>query len=442
MKIGMIGLGYVGLTSAVCFANRGHEVIGHDLSSEKLSQLKKGKSPIWEPLLEEQLQQALQQKTIHFTDDISAVIHQSEILFVAVGTPSQADGQADLSQIWNVISQIKKYSQSEQVLVIKSTVPIGTTDQIAQQLDKIGSPLLDIIHNPEFLRQGQAMNDFLHPDRIVIGYHQALALEKMKHLYKSFSTPIIACDRKSAEMIKYASNSFLAMKISYINMMASLCEQLGGNVDAVAEGVGADQRIGHSFLHAGVGYGGSCFPKDTQALLAMGKAYQQALPLVQATIQINQEQPFRLLERLEKRLSSFENKKITLMGLSFKAGTDDLREAPSIKISQKLISQGANIHAYDPVVRSFPVKEVFCHEDPLIAVQDADAVLFLTDWDEFRHLPWKKLAQALKQPILVDGRNLFSLDHMRKTVDTYGFEYISVGRPTLFSSTPTQDRIE
>lgn len=442
MKIGIIGLGYVGLTTAVCFANSGHEVIGYDLSSEKLHTLKKGVSPIWEPHVEEYLQAALKQKTIHFTKEISNVIQQSHILFVTVGTPSQTNGQADLSQVWNVVSQVQKYGQPGQILVIKSTVPIGTTEHIAQRLNDHDSPMLDIIHNPEFLRQGQAVHDFLHPDRIVIGYSQPQALEKMKHLYQSFSVPIIACDRKSAEMIKYASNSFLAMKISYINMIAGLCEQLGANVDAIADGIGADPRIGRSFLQAGVGYGGSCFPKDTQALLAIAQASKQTLPLVEATIQINQAQPLRLLQRLEQRLSSFKDKKIALLGLSFKAGTDDLREAPSLKISQELLQHGAIVHAYDPVVQSFPIREVICQTNPLLAAQDADAILLLTDWDEFRHLPWGELAHVLKQPLLVDGRNLLQWEQMKEVVATYGFEYISVGRPTLFSSIHPADRIE
>lgn len=432
MNIGVIGMGYVGLVTAACLTKWGHNVIGVDQSAEKVTILSSGGLPIREPGLEDFIRSASEQSRIRFTTEAKVAISQSEVLFIAVGTPPLPDGQADISQIEATVEQIAEHGHDQQLIIIKSTVPIGTTDLVASKLkQKSTVSFLDVIHNPEFLRQGQAIHDFLFPDRIVIGFENPAAKQVMQELYEPLDSPFIFCDRKSSEMIKYASNAFLAMKISYINMLARLSEKAGANIDHIAKGMGADRRIGSAFLQAGIGYGGSCFPKDTQALIAMGRQLDSPLPLIEATEQINREQPIRFLHRLEELLGTLNQKKIALFGLSFKANTDDIREAPSLKVSRLCLQKGAEVHAYDPVVKRYPVEQVQLHHHPYTALDQADALIFLTDWEEFRQLHWSEVRYRMRTPLILDGRNLFHPEEMSPLTEEYGLIYYSVGRPLI-----------
>jgi UDPglucose 6-dehydrogenase len=436
VKIGVIGISYVGLVTAACLAKCGHQVIGADLSEEKIAILSSGGTPIWEPGLDEVLFEARVAQRIRFTTHIVEAVQQSEVVLVAVGTPSQPSGMTDLTQVWSAVDMIAKYGQPNQCIVIKNTVPVGTTDEIWRYLKRVSSiPFMDVVHNPEFSRQGQAVHDFLFPDRIVVGLEQEQTKQVMHNLYKMLGYGIQFCDRKSAEMIQYAANTYLAMKISYINMFAQLCEQVGGNIDDIAKGMGADPRIGPAFLQTGIGYGGSCFPKDTNAMLSVGKQIGLDLPLIQATDRFNTKQPERFVERLESILGGLNEKKVTLLGLSFKPNTDDLHEAPSIQVSQLCLERGAEVHAYDPLVKKFPISEVVVHQTLDSSLQQSDIALIVTDWEEFRQLDWAYFSASMKQPILFDGRNIFHLEEIRYISDRYGIVYHSIGRPSILPQT-------
>ncbi|MDN4594652.1 UDP-glucose dehydrogenase family protein [Polycladomyces subterraneus] len=425
MIVTVLGLGYVGLTTAAGLAELGHYVVGVDIDNDKIEMLNRGDVPIWEPELAPLIAKNRQAQRLAFTTDVQKAASQSDVILVAVGTPAGPDGKPDLTQLERAVSDLTSCLPSDALLIIKSTVPVGTTDQIATRLRR------DVVHNPEFLRQGSAVHDFFHPDRIVIGCGSEWAAERIRRLYQGITAPMIVSDRRSAEMIKYTANAFLAMKISYINMIADLCESLDANVEDVARGIGADHRIGHAFLQAGAGYGGSCFPKDTHALLYLGAQTGCSLPLVESADRINQLRPQRLVTKAEHALGTLRGKHISLLGLTYKPQTDDVRSAPSIAVSRLLLEQGANVHAYDPRARRFPIEQVEICPDVETAVHDADAVMILTEWDEFRHLDWRRLLPILRCPVIIDGRNLYRLEEMRKLGVAYPLRYLSVGRPEV-----------
>lgn len=439
MRIGVIGCGYVGLVCGISFANMGHQVICSDISAEKITSLQSGNMPIKEQGLAELLQKTNRQGNITFTTDNVQTISESETIFITVGTPSLPDGSADLSYLWSAVRQIAAYLQSEKsgkkLIVVKSTVPVGTCDDVATffaQQGIGGDKVIDVIHNPEFLRQGNAVHDFLFPDRIIIGCTSAESKEIMNQIYREIKAPIQFCDRRSAELIKYAANTFLAMKISYINMIACLSDKLGADISEVARGIGSDPRIGTSFLQAGIGYGGSCFPKDLLALLKIGEDHACELPLIEAVAQINNQLPGYLLEKLEEQLGNLAGKRIALLGLAYKPMTDDIREAPSLRISGRLQEADARIQAYDPFVKdNYPISDVHLFASAEECVKDCDAVIILTEWEEFKQLSLPALTQFMKNPLIVDGRNIFSIQQIKEWALTSTFTYVSVGRPTV-----------
>ncbi|PTM59346.1 UDP-glucose dehydrogenase family protein [Desmospora activa] len=444
MNITVIGTGYVGLVTAAGLAELGHHVIGADIAAEKVATLNAGGMPLWEPGLQEILHRSRHNGLIRFSDDIPAAIRASQVYFIAVGTPEAADGSADLRQVERAIDDIGKHGRSDGVVVVKSTVPPGTGDALEKRLQqKWERSDLQVVSNPEFLRQGNAVADFFHPDRIVVGASSPAACEVMAQIYERLDAPLQTCDRRSAEMIKYASNAFLAMKISYINMVANLCDHLDADVDAVAQGMGSDPRIGSAFLRPGAGYGGSCFPKDTQAFITMGKQIQVPMPLVEAAVAINRNRPRDLLQRLVKEWGGLHRRKLGIWGLTFKPMSDDLREAPSIPFCRLALDAGATVAAYDPLIgRDYPVKDVHLYSDPYQVAALSDAVVLMTEWPEFRQLDWERVMKGRKSLLLLDGRNQFSLEEMKQVTHRWPLTYLSVGRPRLNPGKQPQSTIK
>ncbi|MDW8032483.1 MAG: UDP-glucose/GDP-mannose dehydrogenase family protein [Aquificaceae bacterium] len=433
MRITVVGGGYVGLTTGACFAHLGHEVVVVEKIPQKVELLKKGRSPIYEPGLEEILQENLKEGRIHFTTSLKEGLEFSEVIFICVGTPQRPDGSADLSQVEEVARETAKLMTSYRLLVEKSTVPINTHKLIkktVQRYLKDKSIPYDVASNPEFLREGSAIEDFLKPDRIVVGVESERARRIFEELYGDFDCPIIYTDPATSELIKHASNSFLAMKISFINMVADLCEKAGADVKLVAEGMGYDKRIGRAFLNAGVGYGGSCFPKDVKAFIRMAQDYGLDFGLLKEVERINQERPKKFVEKVKGILWSLKGKKLGVWGLSFKPNTDDIREAPSLKVVEILLKEGASLSLYDPKAMEnfkliFPEGgQVSYAKDIYSAVEDASALLILTEWEEFQGADLKKVKDLMELPIIVDGRNLFEPQEIR----AMGFEYYPVGR--------------
>lgn len=433
MKIAIIGAGYVGLVTGIGLASLGHDVICTDISEQKINTLLSGKLPIYEQGLYELLLQARSRNRISFTVSIEKSIRESDILFICVGTPSSPDGKADLSQIRSAVKQIGRHGVKDQLIVMKSTVPVGTCDDIADFLDKNHpeKPFIDVVHNPEFLRQGNAVQDFFHPDRIIIGTQVQKAQDLMARVYESLYSTMLFCDRRSAELIKYSSNAFLAMKISFINMIAQLSDSLGINVEDVANGMGADRRIGPSFLKAGAGYGGSCFPKDIRALKEMAKLVGCKLPLLDATEKINEERPRYILQKLRDYLGDLNGRRIALLGLTFKPMTDDIRESPSLKVSRLCLEQGAYVHSFDPLVKKSPIPGLILEGSIDDAIHGSDAVVILTEWDHFLQINWSEANKKLRFPLIIDGRNLFSTEEMHPVAKDNELIYVSVGRPVI-----------
>jgi UDPglucose 6-dehydrogenase len=433
VKITVIGSGYVGVVAGACLASLGHEVICADSDSEKIGLLASGKLPIFEEGLEPLLKKALADGRIRFTNELDWSIGQSDILYITVGTPSRSDGEADLTALWSVVNRIARSARGRKLLVVKSTVPVGTCDSVEQLLRDHAARcrIVDVVHNPEFLRQGSAVPDFLRPDRIVVGCNTEEARLAMKELHAGIPASIQYCDRRSAELIKYASNAFLAMKISFVNMIANLSDKLDIDVDEVAEGIGSDRRIGPLFLQSGIGYGGSCFPKDMKALQTLGQSVGCELPLIDAAERVNAAQPHVILDKLKSALSALRGARIALLGLAFKPMTDDIREAPSLVVSRLLAAEGAILNAYDPMVRRYPIREVAVHDDMYLAIRACDAIVLLTEWDEFRLLDWRKVRETVRAGLIVDGRNMLSLDGMKAVAEAYGLTYLSVGRPAV-----------
>lgn len=429
MKISVIGTGYVGLVTGACFAELGNEVLCVDNDPKKIALLKRGKMPIYEPGLEEMVHRNRREGNLSFSTSIREAVGHGDVIFIAVGTPPREDGSADLSAVETVSKQIAKFMRRYRVIVQKSTVPAETGEWMMEIMRRYPrkKALFDIVSNPEFLREGTAVGDFLHPDRIVIGTSSPRARKIMETLYKPLKSPMLFTDIKSAELIKHASNSFLAVKISFINAVSFLCERVGADVTRVAEGMGYDKRIGRSFLDAGIGFGGICFPKDLSAFIWLAKKLGYDFELLRAVEKINQQQKERFVEKCRHALGSLQGKIIAVLGLSFKPNTDDMRCAPSIDIIRGFQEEGALIRAYDPAAikkaRPLFTNVVFC-KDPYETVRRADALAILTDWDEFKGLDLKRLRGLMRGRLLLDGRNIYD----PKVAEKAGMRYFGIGK--------------
>lgn len=439
MKISVIGTGYVGLVSGVCFAQMGNSVVCVDIDAKKIEDLKQGIIPIYEPGLEDMTLENYKNKTLDFTTDAARAIKESKVVFIAVGTPMGEDGSADLQYVLEVAKTIGESIESYTVVVDKSTVPVGTADKvratIQEQLDLRGVDIeFDVVSNPEFLKEGAAIDDFLHPDRVVIGADSDRAMDIMRELYAPFMKlhdRFIAMDIKSAEMTKYAANAMLATKISFMNEMSQICERVGADINKVRNGIGSDSRIGYSFIYPGCGYGGSCFPKDVQALAKTAKDFGYTPRILDAVEAVNLDQKYVISNKvIAKYGENLSGKTFGVWGLSFKPETDDMREASSITIINELTRRGAKIVAYDPKARheaeSFYLKgndKVTYVDAKYDALKDADALILITEWQEFRSPDFEEMKKLLKEAVFFDGRNQFSKDKMKE----YGFEYIQIG---------------
>ena len=435
MKIAMVGSGYVGLVSGACFADFGHEVVCIDKDQSKIDRLHDGIMPIYEPGLDALVETNVSAGRLTFTTDLAEGIKGASAIFIAVGTPSRrGDGHADLSFVYAVAEEIGANLSNDAVVVTKSTVPVGTGDEVERILKGSGtSHKVSIVSNPEFLREGAAIGDFKRPDRIVIGSEDDFGRDVMHEVYRPLflnDSPILNVNRRSSELIKYAANAFLATKITFINEMADLCEKVGGNVQDVARGIGMDGRIGRKFLNAGPGYGGSCFPKDTLALLKTAEDHESPVRIVEAVVKVNESRKRAMGRKVIDALGGMKaarGKKVALLGLTFKPNTDDMRDSPSIAIAQALADAGAHITAFDPegMEQAMPLMpKVNMCESAYEAIEDADAVVIVTEWDVFRALDVSRIKELVKTPIMVDLRNIYSPNDMRAA----GFTYESIGR--------------
>ena len=438
MRIVMVGAGYVGLVSGACFSEIGLDVTCVDSDKDKIDMLLDGALPIYEPGLDRLVSDNVAAGRLHFTSDLTSAVKGAKVIFIAVGTPSRrGDGHADLSYVYAAAEDIAKSADVGSIIVTKSTVPVGTGSQIKKRISVIRNDELEVAANPEFLREGSAINDFMHPDRVIIGVESSRAEDIMNDVYSSLSlnrTPVIITSLETAEMIKYASNTFLATKITFINEFSDLCEKTGADINDVALGIGLDGRIGSKFLNAGPGYGGSCFPKDTRALVQTARDYQSPITLVEQVISINEQ---RKLDMVTKIIESFGGsvfgKEIAILGLTFKPNTDDVRDAPSLVIVPKLIKAGASIRVYDPkgmTEAHMFIDDVSWSDDPYSAIKGADGVVILTEWGEFKSLDLDKIKELLKSPLIIDLRNIFSPDDIIKK----GFDYVSIGRKPVYGS--------
>jgi UDPglucose 6-dehydrogenase len=438
MRIAMIGTGYVGLVSGACFADFGHEVCCIDKDSSKIDGLNQGRMPIWEPGLEALVKANAERGRLTFSKELADGVKGAEAVFIAVGTPARrGDGHADLTFVFEAVRELAKVIEPGTVVVTKSTVPVGTGDRIGEILREEGVADVSVASNPEFLREGAAIADFKHPDRIVVGAEDAHAEDVLKEIYRPLflnRAPILITGRRTAELTKYAANAFLAVKISFINEIADLCEAVDADVQDVARGIGLDNRIGPKFLHAGPGYGGSCFPKDTLALLQTADKFGVDQRIVRTTVQVNDDRKAAMVERVAKALGGeLQGKSIGVLGLAFKPNTDDMRDAPSIPLINGLIAGGARVRAFDPVAREQAekvIEQVEFASDAYAAARDADALVIVTEWDEFRALNLGKLAQVMRGKVLVDLRNVYDRDDAAEA----GLAYSGVGRGRLRSA--------
>ena len=437
MKIAMIGTGYVGLVSGVCFSDFGHDVVCVDRDAEKIAMLERGEVPIYEPGLGDLMARNVAAGRLSFSQDMAAAVAAAEVVFIAVGTPARrGDGHADLSYVMAAAGQIAAALDGYTVVVTKSTVPVGTNRRIAQAMAAANPQAdFDVASNPEFLREGAAIDDFMRPDRVVVGVESARAAQVMREVYRPLylrEMPIMITDLESAEMIKYAANAFLATKITFINEIAALCERVGADVKQVSKGMGLDNRIGNKFLHAGPGYGGSCFPKDTAALARIGQEHAVPMQITETVIKVNEEIKRRMIEKIADLFDgSVNGKTIAVLGVTFKPNTDDMRAAPSLTIVPWLVGNGARVRVVDPQGRhegSALLPGVTWHEDAYAAAQDAEALVILTEWNEFRALDLPRLAGLMATPAMADLRNIYSAEDAARA----GFErYLCVGRATL-----------
>ncbi|HYY03916.1 MAG TPA: UDP-glucose/GDP-mannose dehydrogenase family protein [Gaiellaceae bacterium] len=429
-RIGVFGAGWVGLVTGGCFAELGHEVIVRDVLPERIDALQNGRVPFHEPELPDVL--ARNRERLRYTLDVDDVA-AADILFICVQTPPTYSGDADLSYVWNALDELPRLER-RQILVMKSTVPVGTGEKVRAALEVRGLTNVGYVSNPEFLSEGRAVRDFLDPDRIVIGAFDRGDADEVAALYEGLDAPVVRTDVASAEMIKLAANAFLMTRISFINEIANVCEAVGADVVEVAQGIGLDHRLGPHFLRAGIGYGGSCFPKDSLALKQLASNSGYHFQLLSAVIEVNELQKRRVISKLQKHLGKLRGKKVALLGLAFKAGTDDMREAPSIVLASRLLAEGAEVRAWDPVAKPGELlKGAQMCETVLDAVRDADAAVVVTEWDELRGLASPEVRDAMARPLIVDGRNMLDPDATRAA----GFAYEGIGRPTSpFASLP------
>lgn len=436
MNIAIIGTGYVGLVSGTCFAETGNNVVCIDINEEKINQLRRGETPIYEPGLDVLLERNIKEKRISFTTSLDDGIKDAQIIFLALPTPPGKDGAADLQYVLGVAKDLSKIITSYKVIVNKSTVPVGTAEKTAAVMAEIlDKSFFDVVSNPEFLREGVAVEDFLKPDRVVIGTSSDRAKKLMDELYQPFvrqGNPIYYMDERSSEMTKYAANSYLAMRISFMNEMANLCERAGANVDWVRMGMGSDGRIGKRFLFPGVGYGGSCFPKDVQALARTADEHDYDFQIVKSVMEVNDRQKLILGNKIKKYYNNdLKGKTFAIWGLAFKPETDDIREAPSLYLIESLLAEGAIVKAFDPEAMT-NVKAIFGDkvqfaDNQYDAIVDADALVIVTEWSEFRNPDFNKIKSSLKQPVIFDGRNVYTLEKMKEL----GFYYESMGRQLI-----------
>jgi len=435
MKIAIIGTGYVGLVTGTCFAETGNDVICVDNNMDKIENMKSGIMPIYEPGLDELAKRNVKEGRLFFTTDIKHAIESSLFVFICVGTPPKKDGSADLSSVWNVAESIGKNINGYKIIVTKSTVPVGTTDRVKEIVSKGSKQQFDVASNPEFLKEGAAIDDFMKPDRIVIGTEDPRVEELLKELYSPFvrtGKPILAMNIRSSELTKYAANAMLATRISFMNEIANLCEKVGADINMVRIGMGTDPRIGSSFLFPGVGYGGSCFPKDVRAIVEVGRDVGYEMKILPMVEEVNQYQKQLLAYKIiEYFKGNIKGRKIAVWGLAFKPRTDDMRDAPAIEIINKLLEAGALIEAYDPVA-IHEAKKIFADkikygEKNYDILNNADALAVITEWNEFREPDFERLKSVMKHPVIFDGRNIYD----GKKIKAKGFDYIGIGRKPI-----------
>ena len=431
MNIAVIGTGYVGLVTGTCFAEFGVNVTCVDVDSEKIARLERGEIPIYEPGLDQLVSKNTQAGRLRFTTDIKSAVEQSLVIFLAVGTPPKEDGSADLSFIEAAARDVARYMNGYKVVVTKSTVPLGTGERLRRLIREHQQKFdFGIVSNPEFLREGAAIDDFMRPNRVVIGSRDEPAIAIMRDLYRPLyliETPVVITSLEAAELTKYAANAFLATKISFINEVANLCDRIGCDVHDVARAIGMDNRIGRYFLHPGPGYGGSCFPKDTTALLSVAGEYDAECLIVEAVVEVNRKQRSKMIDKVEKLLGEVKGKQIAVLGLSFKPETDDMREAPSVDIIRALVEKGARVRAYDPVAAEQAKKvlpDIEYAEDEYAAASGADALVFMTEWNQFRALDMSRVRGLMRTPKVADLRNIYEPERIREL----GFDYVGVGR--------------
>jgi UDPglucose 6-dehydrogenase len=435
MKISVIGTGYVGLVTGTCFAETGNTVICMDVDSNKISKLKKGISPIYEPGLDSLLEKNIKSKRLVFTTSLSDAVDNSELIFLCLPTPPGADGSADTRYVMDVADKIGKIANSgssDKIVVTKSTVPIGTADKLKELFRKYPNVDIRVASNPEFLKEGNAIQDFMFPDRVVIGVEDAKAEKILRELYEPFvrtGAPILVMETRSAEMVKYAANAFLATRVSFINEIAQLCEQLGADVDKVRIAIGYDNRIGQKFLFPGIGWGGSCFPKDVRALINIGREVNAEPQILSAVNNVNERQKGLLYEKIKKHYGADLNgRKFAVWGLSFKPKTDDMREAPSITVIEALLKSGAAVSAFDPVAmdnaRAIFGKRISFGKDQYALLKESDALVLVTEWQEFREPDFQRMKSLMRSPVIFDGRNIYNPEKVR----SLGFVYYGIGR--------------
>ena len=432
MRIAVVGSGYVGLVAGACFAENGNDVVCVDRDPVKIRLLQRGRIPIYEPGLEEMVRRNRAEKRLTFTTALARGVRSAQIIFIAVGTPTGEDGSADLKHVLAVARDLGRAMNGYKVVVNKSTVPVGTAAKVREVIERETTQPFSVVSNPEFLKQGAAIDDFMKPDRVVVGAEDARAAELMKELYAPFmrtGAPIMMMDCASAELSKYAANAMLATRISFMNEVSNVCEAMGANVDHVRLAVASDRRIGPSFLFPGVGYGGSCFPKDVKAMLRFAETSDYDFRILKAVEDVNDLQKLRLLDKMQKHFGSLKGKRIAVWGLAFKPRTDDMREAPAVPLIRGLLEAGATVKAYDPeamkIARSIFGSKIAYAETSYAALTGADALALVTEWNEFREPDFDRMRKVMKSPIVFDGRNIYKPDTMR----TQGFTYISMGRP-------------
>jgi len=435
MKVAVVGTGYVGLVAGTCFADSGNDVICVDNDAKKVRALRSGRIPIYEPGLQELVQRNSHGGRLHFTTDLAEAVKKSEIIFLAVGTPPKKDGSADLSAVFGVAEGIARLMDGYRIIVTKSTVPVGTADEVRARMKRVTKQPFDVVSNPEFMKEGAALDDFLKPERVIVGTESGRAAEQMRELYAPFmrtGAAFLVMDNRSAEMSKYASNAMLAARISFMNEVANICERVGADVQQVRRAVGLDSRIGPRFLFPGVGYGGSCFPKDVQALGATARAAGYTPRMIDSIEAVNEAQKRVLFEKVEAYYQGkLKGRMFAVWGLAFKPQTDDMREAPSIVVINALLKAGARVRAYDPVAmhtaRGVLGDRITYSRTPYAVLKDADALILITEWNEFRNPDFERMARLLKARVIFDGRNQYELEEMRER----GFTYLSIGRPAV-----------